>query len=286
MSRPFSLNRPVARAVARSAAWSATGAGGDPDAIAYASAISAQGASVSTSQISDLSAFVSAEKSAGRWPDHKRILLPIWGLAAANSICLKTLAAGSWFGGITHASGYIQGNGSTGYFDFGVSAAGLGQTVSSSSLSCICTQSDSRVDQRVILNSYVSSTQYSELQHNSSTQVRFNANDSLTGQVTYTLARASQVGILIGTREGGSRRILQRTTAAFSTIGSTAAADSGLIPSGNFKALRSDFGVGVAYSDGRYGAFHIGMGLSVASAEAFSLNLKTLWENLTGLTLP
>lgn len=30
MSRPFSLNRPVARAVARSAAWSATGAGGDP----------------------------------------------------------------------------------------------------------------------------------------------------------------------------------------------------------------------------------------------------------------
>lgn len=60
MSRPFSLNRPVARAVARSAAWSATGAGGDPDLAAF---IAASGAT----EIDALAAWVAGLKSAGLW---------------------------------------------------------------------------------------------------------------------------------------------------------------------------------------------------------------------------
>jgi hypothetical protein len=36
----------------------------------------------------------------------------------------------------------------------------------------------------------------------------------------------------------------------------------------------------------RFGAYGMGLGLTAAHAESFSLALKNLWETSTGLTLP
>ena len=40
------------------------------------------------------------------------------------------------------------------------------------------------------------------------------------------------------------------------------------------------------HSNAQIGASFMSLGLSIAYADAFTLNLKTLWETCTGLTLP
>jgi hypothetical protein len=40
------------------------------------------------------------------------------------------------------------------------------------------------------------------------------------------------------------------------------------------------------YDDGQKGAYGFGMGLTDAQDLSFTASLKTLWEGLTGLTLP
>jgi len=55
---------------------------------------------------------------------------------------------------------------------------------------------------------------------------------------------------------------------------------------GTVQMLRSGFSGGAAYSDGRYGFFAASLGQTVSQSQAFSLNVKTLWETCTGLTIP
>jgi ATP phosphoribosyltransferase regulatory subunit HisZ len=50
--------------------------------------------------------------------------------------------------------------------------------------------------------------------------------------------------------------------------------------------MRSQYGTGVAYSDAQMGAYGAGLGLTEAQANGFSLNLKNLYEGLTGIALP
>jgi|694.fasta_scaffold62437_5 hypothetical protein len=265
-------------------------AGLDPDAKSYINAVAATGVTVTQTQKNAINAFVESEKAASRWTLHKRLYLPIWSLASANAIDMVTRASGTFVGSVTHASGYIQGNGSTGYFNTNVTPSALSQTLSSASLTALVTQAPSGVAAATAIGSIDGSdtSKLVEFSHLSGVAVIFRSMTATgIGAVQAILARSSQVGIFVSSREGGDRRIIQRVTAGVSTLVNTTGANAGTVPvTGTVQMLRSGFSGGAAYSDGRYGFFAASLGQTVSQSQAFSLNVKTLWETCTGLTIP
>jgi len=262
----------------------------DPSAKAYINAVVAAGATVTGAQRTAINNFIKAEKDASRYTLIKRLYLPIWGIAAANAIDMVTQSSGTFVGGVTHAAGYIQGNGSTGYFNTNVTPSTLSQTTSSASLTALITQAPSGVGAVTAIGSIDGSdtTKLLEFSHLSGTAIIFRAMSiSASGAVQAVVSRASQVGIFVSSREGGDRRIIQRLTSGVSTLVNTTGANAGTVPvTGTYQMLRSGFGGGAAYSDGRYGFFAASLGQTLSQSQAFSLNVKTLWETCTGLTLP
>jgi len=262
----------------------------DPSAKAYINAVVTAGATVTRAQRTAINAFVKSEKLASRWTLHKRLYLPIWSIAAANAIDMVTQASGTFVGGVTHAAGYIQGDGSTGYFNANVTPSALSQTTASASLTALITQAPSGIGSVTAIGSIdgTDTTKLIEFSHFSGTVIIFRAMTvSGGGAVQSLLSRASQVGIFVSSREGGDRRIIQRLTSGVSTLVNTAGANAGTVPvTGTYQMLRSGYGGGAAYSDGRYGFFAASLGQTISQSQAFSLNVKTLWETCTGLTLP
>jgi len=88
----------------------------DPSAKGYIDAVTAAGATVTSAQRGYINNFYKSAK-ADYYTSLKRLYLPIWGVAAANAIDMIGLTSGTFVGGVTHASGYITGNGTTGYFN-------------------------------------------------------------------------------------------------------------------------------------------------------------------------
>lgn len=262
----------------------------DPATRDYLAKIQAAGVTVTSIQQSAINAFIVAEKAAGRWDSHKRIYLPIWGSAAANAVCMKSLASGTFVGGVTHGAGFVQGNGTNGYFNTSVTPSTLGQTLSSASITALITQAPSGTAAATAIGSIDGgdTSKLIEFSHLSSTAIIFRAMTAAgIGAVQIALARASQIGIFVSSREGGDRRIIQRLTSGVTTLVNTAAANAGSVPTtGAYQMMRSGFSGGAAYSDGRYGFFAASLGQTVAEAQAFTANVKTLWEISTGLTLP
>jgi len=81
---------------------STSGSVAGPEA-AYIAALTAAGATVTAPQQAAISTFMSGEIAAGRWDKHKRLYFPVWQLAAANAICMKSLTSGTFNGDIAHA---------------------------------------------------------------------------------------------------------------------------------------------------------------------------------------
>jgi hypothetical protein len=108
----------------------------DPDARAYIAAVETAGGTVSATQRTAVSDFYRAGKSAGWYSSIKRLYLPIWAAAAPNAIDMIGLTSGTFNGTVTHSAGYVQGNGSTGYFEppAGSEYGNLGLSNSSASI--------------------------------------------------------------------------------------------------------------------------------------------------------
>ena len=78
-----------------------------------------------------------------------------------------------------------------------------------------------------------------------------------------------------------------RRTAAVQAVGSNTISDTTTPSTSSMAVMARNDQSGVSeHSNARIGASFMGLGLSVADADAFTLNLKTLWETCTGLTLP
>ena len=235
--------------------------------------------------------FVTAEKAAGRWGLLKQFHLPIYNNVAANAIDLVARYVGEFsLSGVTTAPGYVQGNGTSGYFDFKNTPTALGLTQSSGMVFALHKTAPSGTAEKVSVSSIDGTdiTKVVDLNFRA-TDIHFSYNAATTGAgaIDATLARASQNGIIIGSRQGGSRSVFRRNSSAFTNLLTQVGVDFGTIPTTKtFAAMRSQYGTGVAYSDVQMGAYGAGLGLTEAQANGFSANLKTLWESLTGLTLP
>lgn len=260
----------------------------DPDARAYVAAVRAAGATVSGAQATAISNFIIGEKAASRWTSLKYLSLPIWNVTAANAIDMVSLVSGTFFGGSTIAPGYWQPDGTTGYFNANRTAIDFGQTTASSSVGAMLLQAGSGTGTRVIVHGFNGVSQLVELQHASTLNtLTLNVNSTTPpGPLSATVLRALQDGVLIGTREGGSRSVYRRINTSFTTLRTLAGADAGTVPTGTFKAARSDFGGGAAYNDAQYAAIFAGTGWTQSYSQGFSLALQTLWENIMGQVFP
>lgn len=250
----------------------------DQDATNYIAAVTSAGATVTSTQKYAINDFILAEKSASRWTGLKRFYLPVWGVAAANAICMKSLTSGTFNGGVTHGSGFVQGDGATGYFDFGASPSGLG--LANFSVSQFVLHQDVGV----------SGNRMGVIAASSADQCRMFFSTSITtnigGTPTAAITSVTRDGIFVATRASAtSLRVHRRHSGGFGSGAEVTTTATGTIPSLNYYALvHNNNGVPINFSTNITGLY--GISDAVADPSAFTLNLKTLWETVTGLTLP
>ena len=256
----------------------------DPDAQAIISAVgTASGVSVTTAQKKVIQAFVRAEKVANRWTKLKRFYLPIWSNAAANAVDWVTRTSGTWVGSVNHEAGYVQGDGSTGYLNTGLSpSAGFLSTTSATigALRTTATGTGTLIGSMgPALTLPLRSTEAGGSHYFDFTNFvggrLINANlDSIPGIIT---CRA--IGTTLITRCRDSTGIVASASATSGTLDSINTVAIYVLGENNAGTLANPC------SD-RVGAAFFGTGMTDTDDAAFTLNLKTLWETLTGQQLP
>jgi hypothetical protein len=257
----------------------------DADADAYISAIRTAGATVTAAQRDYINDFIRGEKIAARWDSIKRFYLPIWGVAAANAICLRSLTSGTFVGTVTHGAGFVQGDGITGYLNTNIApnaVSGL-STASAYTFGLLKTELTAS---GAIGRSRNSLAQDWNLIRSSTT---FLNSGIMTNSFGSGLINASITctGILSGSRAGGTRFNARRISASRTNLASTTDANFGSVPTFNYYFMGSNItGTASGFSTAEFGSFGFGLGFTDSQDSAFTLALKNLWEGTTGLTLP
>jgi hypothetical protein len=264
----------------------------DPDAAAYIAAVVAAGGTVSYTQSEAINNFIVAEKAAPRWTLHKRIYLPIWAVAAANAIDIVTRASGTFVGGVTHASGYVQGNGTTGYFNIGATPSALDLTTTEAGFFALVNQAGSSGSR-----SYLSCSDNAPntihcglgtIAGGALLNASFGSTVDTFASVSTSLTHQATTGIISGFKSGGSAFLQRRLTSGNSTLVTETEGGAGTIPTvQNLYAVAFNYnGTAAGFTDARLGSYGVSSGMSSANVTAFTANLKTLWEQCSGLTLP
>ena len=259
----------------------------DADAMSYVAAIRSAGATVTVEQREFINNFVRAEKAASRWSLIGRLYLPIWGVAAANAICIKARTSGTFVNGVTHSAGYVNSDGSTGHFLFDVAPSALGLTTSSGNIFVLTTATSA-----IVGNTTLGRTQDS----NNNTRIGLSSGGAnvraiqVFSSTAPNYAETDSRGILIASRTTTTTTsAYKRTSAGFATTVNEAASTAGSV--GTVRPMTimafNNNGTISAYSLStiRFGAYGMGLGMTAAQAEGFTANLETLWEGTTGLSI-
>ena len=266
------------------------GSGVDPDAQAYINAVtSAKGSSPSLLQTVAIDNFYKAEKAAGRYSKHKMMYLPIWANAAANAIDLISLTSGTFVGDVTHGSGYIQGDGTTGYFRTGKIASTLGLDLATNygSASVLVNLADSRNQNAEWLGATDGANRRLLLGQATNNFTSGNAYSAAAGA---SLGDALKRGIYTVSVESSSLRRWRRYSngnvlagsASNSTLNTTTAPTVE-----QYLLARNNNNAGATlHTDARLGFAHMGFVMTETELNDFANNVETLWETCTGLTLP
>jgi len=252
----------------------------DADAAAYVDAVEAAlGSNVTTTQRRAIDTFIKGEKAASRYTLLKRLYLPIWGQAAANAIDMISLTSGTFNGTVTHAAGYVQGNGSTGYFNAGTPAAA---GISGASRMIFDLQTTD-------VNAYhgMQNGSFDGFYFVDAGGTTYAAAASAASEMSGSVVGAT--GILLASQTSTSARsFYRRITSGFSTVGGNATVDATALPNLGlyFAGAFNNNGVASQFNTVRNGLYGMGEGMNSTQAEAFTLALKNLYETTTGISLP
>jgi hypothetical protein len=273
-----------------------TQAGGlDPDAKAYINAVVAAGATVTSTQRTAINNFVKGEKAGSRWTLLKRLYLPIWGVAAPNAICMTSLTSGTFVGGVTHSSGYVTTNASTGHFLSDASPGQAGCTLNGSGVFAlisaaspltgvslttgtnICGASTSVSTTRTTLTGNSITTLFAGFGPNSSTFANYLTSGDRRGVVNFQ--RNSSADRFLSFRNSSGEVNTGLLANAAGSLNNT-------IPmafmANNVNGAVSGYVPATVYN----GAWGMTDGFDIAKSQLFTASLKTLWETCTGLALP
>lgn len=257
----------------------------DADATAYVSAIRTAGATVTAAQRDYINDFIRAEKIASRWDLVKRLYLPIWGVAAANAICMRSLASGTFVGSVTHGSGFVKSDTTTGYMDTNVGLTTLGLSLSSYHFAGLYKASSSKANSALFASQSGSNLNRFLITGTTATAT---LSSSTLGTATGTVAIGDRLGIFTFSGAASSRFLKRRKTSGVTTLGTSITTI--LLQPNNLNVAflaRNLNGTTIdSFCGEEIGAFSMGLELTDAQDTAYSLALKNLWEGTTGLTLP
>ena len=260
----------------------------DPDAKLYIATVQAAlGATTieeslpnATNPKKIISDFYKAEKDAGRYSLHKRIYLPIYNNLAANAVDAVTTTSGTYpVSGVNVFAGYAQSNG-TGYFDTVTPWQSI-ITLDSGTVGTLNYTGNPSPNMTSIGVGLALATSIAVGSQNS----------GITPQCAWAgagIVRASvnTNGIQAASRFGGVTRMIRRSSAGI-TEETNSGATTGIVTNASiFIMARNSAGSPVQITTAQIGAGFISDGMGSTDLASYSLNLKTLWENLTGLTLP
>lgn len=245
-----------------------------------------RGASMTQAQKKAIDSFIRAETTAGRWGTVlKRFYLPGWANASANAYDWVSGAVGTYSG--FGAGDFING-GTTGgvgkYFDFGVTPGELGMTTSSGLIGTLIYTRPAFTGNQSSISSYNSSTSTLALAEDTINLYPFIYSTPLSG---VALSAANRRGIITLSRTStttvGFRKRNQSGVSSY-----VYGAGLGTVPTAKIFAHCTNVNdtTQTEYYTGTLGAYFAGLGMDDANADAFTANLKTLWETLYGLTLP
>ncbi len=259
-------------------------AGIDPDAKAYINTIVSAGATVTSTQRNAINTFYKTAKKDGFYTPIKRFYLPIWGIASPNAVDLITRTSGTFVGGVTHGAGFVQSNGTTGYFRTSTTFPDQGLTVSDGSL-FVLNYTANTTNPAISIGAGNINTSYI-LKNLTAVFARWCTSASaVAGTVTRT-------GIFSFSRKSGVRALWRRSTSGRSVLETLTNSDAGTLAVSPVFALANNatdtagsFSP-VSYDNAQTGAYGFGLGMTNDQDAAFTSALKTLWETCTGLTLP
>jgi hypothetical protein len=250
----------------------------------YLEALQTAGASPTSTQANAIKNFVRTGESEGWFSSLKRFYLPIWGAAGPNAIDLISRASGTFNGSVTHGAGYVQGDGSTGYFDFGVSPSTLGLTIDGGSAFALVSQADSRNVEAQFVGCTDSFNRRVYLQQQSSSGIQA----TLYSAITTLNDTVTPNGIIMAVVRSATDRFSKvKNTAGISTATNVNSNTTTTCEVNAFAMAVNNKGSGIIEaSDSRLGAYGLGHGFTEAQAENYMAALELLWETTTGLTLP
>tara|TARA_R110002110_G_scaffold391273_1_gene604564 strand:+ start:66 stop:869 length:804 start_codon:yes stop_codon:yes gene_type:complete len=256
--------------------------GGDADALAYIANLISAGENPTGAQVAAINDFYASGKSEGWYSDLVRLYLPIWGAASPNSLDLIGGASGTWVGGVTHSAGYVQGNGTTGYFrtDAKIPAVASIEDVLVGTLNKTWHQAPNKIG----IGS--GATAGTSIRHGSMNSAGVPI--AIVLGVNINGAYTGTAGINLSAREGGTTYLGQKLGAgSYGELSSTASLTSAL--DDHFVTVMgtatSDTGAG-ALSTSQIGGAVIATGMDATQRGEFVTAWEALWETTTGLTLP
>jgi hypothetical protein len=257
----------------------------DPDAEGYIDAVVAAGGTVSGGQKSAINTFYKTGKANGWHSSLKRMYLPIWAAAAPNAIDMVGLTSGTFVGGVTHAAGYVQGNGTSGSLLLNANLPTMGVGHTNIAMGSLCYIAPTLFG-RNLFSSFDNVSQMVDLLHVSAILINSRIG-SFSGAADASLTPANAAahrGVIIGSYDGTSRFIKILRSSGITT-GTGLAAATGATPTSTPRFM-TDSRNASGWSDAGYGAFYISTGMTTSNADSFITAVETLWEGTTNLVLP
>ena len=254
----------------------------DSDAEAYVTALETAGATPTDDQKSAIDTFYATGKSEGWYANIKRLYLPIWAAAAPNAIDMIALGSGTWNGGITHASGYAQSNGTTGYFDYGDTTTGIGLTQTDASIFQM--MAEMPAPSNTLIGYRGAGLERFTCDVNGTANMRGNIGSNVAG---FTIFGTEKPLILCTRSSTTSIDFYSRSGSGFLDEGNDATSDTQALLALNPYAVGgwNNNGTAQVLASNKSAAHGVGTHFTSSEAENFTLALKNLWETTTGLTL-
>lgn len=276
------IARPLARPLVRPLAMGldvVSGPSYHPTTVGIIAAIVTAGATVSDLQKMAMDTFIRAEIAAGRWAKITWLSMPVWNVAAANGLDWTNTARGmTWVPTVTHASGHVVSDGTTGYGSTGLVFTSLfSRTAGTLGLihkTTIGAVNKSGAGVGDAGNNVIGLGSQSS---NSTPSLRWCGADVIWPSA------AGTTGILIGGRSSGTTYLGRRVSGGWSSNTNSAALVGNVTNATTLLFLtRANF---TLISSAQTSGMMAGA-LSLAEAEAFSANWSTLYTALTGNALP
>ena len=236
--------------------------------------------SMTLTKINALDTFIKGEKTAARWDKMKRLYFPVWQLAAANAICMKSLTSGTFNGSILHEAKGVNASGITGNMNSNTNLGSLGVTNTSFHFALLMPNGPEE-DYSFPFSVNGSASHPNRVYHGWSDSSPFTAiMEKLFGNSPTINASVMTVG---NDSNAGNLYLKERTSVGVNVVETIAGSVTTAFPANNLFIIGLDNQVGAMGQP--IGAFSVSTEFSSTQDTAYTAALKTVWETCTGFTI-